>query len=169
MSENRIAYEKIDQLLQLAATLKWPEIPVPRDWDDGKFARINFKGVPEFRGDGVGSGTPEFRAQLEAYFMAINVATRHAIAALSLSRRQMIDFASDYPDGAATILDLLVVGEYYATQLSRLLRAAAVRKVCGIAHALVRSGDTREDSSCTAQAGREPGRSARRKRSGRGD
>ena len=53
------------------ALIQWPEIPPPRDWDsqtNEELADIDFEAIAEFRGDGHGCGTPEFRSALESYF-----------------------------------------------------------------------------------------------------
>jgi hypothetical protein len=119
---------------RIAAALTWPEIPPPRDWGgqtDEELAELDFDGIPEFRSDGMGPGTPEFREQLEAYFHVVRIASRHAIAALGLSRCQLTGIAER--DLAEPIVVLLREGMEYAQHLVRILEAAAVRQVVGIA------------------------------------
>jgi hypothetical protein len=60
-------------------------------------------------------------------------ATRHALGVLGISRRKIATFAAENPEAAEAIVGLLKHGEDHATQLLRLLRAAAVREICGIA------------------------------------
>jgi hypothetical protein len=130
------AIARFNQSCDLAAKLVWPEIPPPRNWTDQtneELATLDFEGMPEFRGDGHGCGSPEFREQLEAYFHVLMAATRHALGVLGISRQRLATFATENPDVAEAIIGVLKNGEDHATQILRLLRAAAVREMCGIA------------------------------------
>jgi hypothetical protein len=139
---DREILNRFNESRQLAATMTWPEIPRPRDWaeqTDDELGDLDFEGMPEFRGDGVGAGTPEFRKQLEAYFQVVTTATRHALGILGLSRRELTDAAvalkmgPNEEDDCAYVINLLLRDGYeYALRLAHCLKAAGVRQICAM-------------------------------------
>jgi hypothetical protein len=126
--------ETANESFRLAAMIKWPELSDPTDYteNDEELAAIDFDGIPEFRADGIGCGTPEFRQQLEAYFRVIAIASRHAFAVLQFSRSELVEKTDD-PELALTLGGILAGGSENLMRLARYVRAAEVRHVCAIA------------------------------------
>ena len=60
-----------------------------------ELAALCFDGVTEFRPDGYGAGTPEFRKQLEQYMHESLVGTRLAIAFLGFSKQECVEKIGD--------------------------------------------------------------------------
>jgi hypothetical protein len=143
-----------------AALIQWPEIPPPQDWDrqtDEELADIDFEGIPEFRGDGYGSGSPEFRRALESYFHVINAVARHALAILGLSRTELVQAAAalndSSPNGADAIARLLHDGCGYALRLMQCIRAAEVRHIVAITlHETEQEEKNKKEAALTLQA-----------------
>jgi hypothetical protein len=62
--------DRANENARRAASIVWPEITGLADYPQNleELAGIEFDGIPEFRGDGIGVGTPEFRENLEGTF-----------------------------------------------------------------------------------------------------
>lgn len=142
------------------ALIQWPEIPPPRDWDsqtNEELADIDFEAIAEFRGDGHGCGTPEFRSALESYFHVINASARHALAILGLSRTELVQAAAAFndssPNGAEAIAQLLHDGFGYTLRLMQCIRAAEVRHLVAITlHEMEQEEKNKKEAAPTLQA-----------------
>jgi hypothetical protein len=130
--------DRANENARRVASIVWPEITGLADHPQNleELAGVEFDGIPEFRGDGIGVGTPEFRENLKAYFYTVNVAVKHALMVLGLSRSELVEAAEamavDQYDGANIILQIVHNGHDYLMRLAHYLRAAEVRQMCAI-------------------------------------
>jgi hypothetical protein len=135
--------------VELAAGIVWPDLGEPADYPEDleKLADMDFDGVPEFRGDGVGVGTPEFREQLEAHFRLIVIACRHAIMVLGPSRSKLVEAAAS-PDETKFLLNVVGRGYEDLIRLARYCRAAEVRLlVASVLRDMRNAGEELHDAS----------------------
>jgi hypothetical protein len=146
-SSQRSEIRNIDaanETIKLAASIAWPELPEPTDYPENEedLANLEFEGIPEFRPDGYGAGTPEFRDQLEAYFRTVQFASRLAFAVLGFSRRELVEKAGDEVGmwSAQTLAD----GVRDLMRLTHYVRAAQVRQVCAVVERDMRSESANE-------------------------
>ena len=112
----------------LADGIVWPELNEPADWpeNDEEWANRDFAGIPEFRTDGEGVGTPEFREALEAHFRIIRASCRFALAVLGNSRSELIAKAGG--EAGTTLLQILARSERDLVRLVCYVRAAGLRQ-----------------------------------------
>jgi hypothetical protein len=136
---------------ELAAGIVWPDLGEPADWPENleTIADMDFAGVPEFVGDGHGSGTPEFREQLEAHFRVIAVAVRHALMVLGPSRAKLVVAAADL-DETKFLLQLIDRGCQDLIRLTRYCRAAEVRlTIASVLHDMKAEGELPADGAAS--------------------
>ena len=127
-----------------AAALVWPSIPPAYRKDgsawandhvctDEELAEICFDGVPEFRTDGVGVSTPEFRDQLEDYLRHIIPGFKMALVVLGYSKDDLVEKVAMNEEFAIYLADWFKDVREKLLHLSQLVQSAEIRQVSAIA------------------------------------
>jgi len=122
----------------LADGIVWPELNEPADWpeNDEEWANRDFAGIPEFRTDGEGVGTPEFREALEAHFRIIRASCRFALAVLGNSRSELIAMSAPRGFGKPLPPQCVIWKPKSRANHRRRGFTKAARRACDFTHAV---------------------------------